>query len=81
MAGKKSQLPTELENVAYAQDVNALQEQVDNCYSSERYEQFQEAVEKIIWRYLKGFVGFAVFLWLATLLASMLAQKFGHILG
>ena len=44
--GKKGPLPSELENVAYAQDVNALQEQVDKCYSAERYEVFQEAVEK-----------------------------------
>lgn len=48
MAGKKGPLPSELENVAYAQDVNALQEQVDKCYSTERYEDFQDAVKRII---------------------------------
>lgn len=61
MGGKgnkvKSQLPAELEGVAYAEDVTALQAHVDKCYSSERYEDFQESVEKILERYLKGRVG------------------------
>ncbi|HEY0221073.1 MAG TPA: hypothetical protein VGC58_02510 [Candidatus Paceibacterota bacterium] len=69
-------IPTELEGVAKIEDVDAIQEQVDNCYSKDRYEDFQSAVEKIISRYLKGTVGWAIFVWLITLLGSMLAQKF-----
>jgi len=77
----KKGIPKELEGVAFSEDVNAIQEQVDKCYSSSRYEAFQDAVEKIILRYLKGFIGFAVFIWLVTLIASMLAQRFWNILG
>ena len=77
MAGKpKRALPAELEGVAYAEDVTAIQERVDKCYSSERYEEFQTAVEKIVGRYLTGKVGWAVLLWLCSLIASMLIQKF-----
>ncbi|MEK7148251.1 MAG: hypothetical protein AAB758_03050 [Patescibacteria group bacterium] len=76
MAGKKKSIPTELEGVAFEEDVNAIQEQVERCYSKDRYEDFQEAVEKITERFLKGKVGWAVFIWLITLIASMLAQKF-----
>lgn len=75
MAKKKS-LPSELENVAYVEDVNAIQEKVEKCYSKERYEDFQSAVEKIIGRYLKSVVGWGVFIWLITLIGSMLLQKF-----
>jgi hypothetical protein len=75
MAKRKS-LPTELENVAYVEDVNAIHEKVEKCYSKERYEDFQGAVEKIISRYLKSVVGWGVFIWLVTLIGSMLLQKF-----
>ena len=76
MAGRKKALPAELEGVASAEAVNAIQEKVDKCYSSEKYEDFQEAVEKITWRFMKGSIGWAVLLWLITLVASMLAQKY-----
>ena len=69
-------VPAELQNIAYIEDVNAIQEKVEKCYSLERYEEFQDAVEKITGRYLKGKVGWAVLLWLITLIASMLAQKY-----
>jgi len=75
MANKKA-LPKELEGVAFSEDVNAIQEKVEKCYSKDRYEEFLEAVEKIIGRYIKGTVGWAVLLWLITLFASMLLQKF-----
>lgn len=52
-----SLVPTELEGVATTGDVSALGAKIERCYSSERYEDFQEAVEKIIQRYLKGIVG------------------------
>lgn len=78
MAKRKS-LPTELENVAYVEDVNAIQEKVDKCYSQERYEEFQTAVEKIIGRYLKSVIGWSVFIWIITLFGSMLLQKFFNV--
>ncbi len=77
---KKHTLPKELQGVANIEDVNALQEQVDRCYSKDRYEDFLNAVEKIIGRYLKGTVGWAIFLWLISLIASMLVQKYFNIL-
>jgi len=48
----KAQIPEEFENVAFTSDVNALEERMDQCYSAERYEEFQEAVEKIVLRKL-----------------------------
>lgn len=77
----RSPLPAELEGVAYAEDMTALQEKVDKCYSSERYESFQEAVEKIVERFLKGKVGWAIAIWIVSIVGSMLAQKFLKILG
>ena len=44
------QIPDELKDVATTGDVNALEQRVDKCYSSERYQDFQEAVEKIVLR-------------------------------
>lgn len=68
-------IPQELEGVARTEDVNAIQEKVDKCYSQERYEEFQGAVEKIVSRHLKSNLGWGVLLWLITLIASMLLQK------
>lgn len=79
MANKKRTIPSELEGVAYTEDVNAIQEKVEKCYSKERYEDFQEAVEKVIGRYLKSVVAWGVLIWLITLIGSMLAQKFLNI--
>ena len=72
----KIKIPRELEGVATTSDIDVLGEKVSKCYSSERYEEFQTAVEKIIWRYIKSFIGFAVFLWIASILASMMLQKY-----
>ncbi len=79
MANTRKKIPKELENIAYSEDVNALQEQVDRCYSEQRYEAFQNAVEKIIGRYNKTVFGWAILLWLITLIASMLLQKFFNV--
>ena len=76
MATKKGKIPQELEGVAHAEDINAIQEKVEKCYSKDRYEDFQEAVEKIIGRYLKGNVGWAIALWVITMVGSMIAQKY-----
>ncbi|MCW1891839.1 MAG: hypothetical protein KIH65_001175 [Candidatus Uhrbacteria bacterium] len=73
---KKSALPSELEGVAFAQDVTALQDHVDKCYSSERYKEFQESVEHILDRYLKGKVGWVAAVWIVTVVGGMLLQKF-----
>ena len=80
MAKNKRAIPSELENVAFIEDVNAIQERVEKCYSKERYEDFQGAVEKIIGRYLKSVIAWGALIWLITLIASMLAQKFWAIL-
>lgn len=76
MVTKARKTPKELENVAFTEDVNAVQLKVEKCYSSERYEDFQTAVEKIIGRYLKGNVGWAIAVWIFSLVGSMLLQKF-----
>lgn len=73
---KKDTIPSELEDVAYKEDISAVHARIDKCYSSENYEKFQESVEKIISRYLKSVVGWGVFIWLITLIGSMLLQKF-----
>lgn len=41
-------VPSELEGVAKTEDINALDDKVAKCYSSERYPEFQEVVRKII---------------------------------
>lgn len=75
MATKKRALPSELEGVAYAEDVTAIQERVDKCYSTERYEEFQGTVEKIIGRYMKSVLGWSLLVWVASLIGSMFLQK------
>lgn len=60
-------------------DISRLSERVGKCYSSERYEDFQEATEKIIERFLKSKVGWAAVVWIMTLVGSMLAEKFLHL--
>ncbi len=77
--GQPATIPEELQGVATTGDVSALEGKVDKCYSEERYKDFQTAVEEIISRYLKGQLGWAVLLWLITLIASMLAEKFLHV--
>lgn len=53
MPGKKSGLPTELEGIASVEQLNSLEARLEKSYSSERYEEFQDAVEKIINRTLE----------------------------
>lgn len=53
MGTPRSALPPELQDVATSEDLNTLGSKVDRCYSADRYEEFQEAVEKIIWRALE----------------------------
>ena len=94
---KKKSLPKELENVAYTDDVNAIDEKVERCYSQDRYEEFQEAVEKIVLKkigsedggekikkhagdYFQSKFGWVVFIWVVTLIVSMLLQKFLNVL-
>lgn len=47
MPKPKTILPPELQGVARVEDVNAVEEKISKCYSHERYQEFQEAVEKI----------------------------------
>lgn len=75
-----ARVPSELEGAAKIEDVNALELKVGNCYSSERYETFQGAVEKIISRYLRANVAWAILLWLLTIIGSFLLQKFFKII-
>lgn len=65
----------------HGKDISGLSDRVGKCYSTEKYEDFQGAVEKIVSRYLKSVVVWGVLLWLISLIASMLAQKFLHVLG
>lgn len=50
----KSKIPAELEGVALTSDVDALGDKIDKCYSTERYEEFQGAVKKIVVDTLDG---------------------------
>ncbi len=52
MATTPKRLPKEFNDVASIESVNALEEKVGKCYSSEKYEDFQTAVETIVERYL-----------------------------
>lgn len=63
----------------HGKDISGLAEKLGKCYSAERYEDFQEAVEKLVGRYLKSTVGWAIVLWVISLIGSMLIQKFLHI--
>lgn len=77
---KKSKgIPEEFGDVAYQGDINAVHARIDKCYSSESYKNFQDAVEEIIGRYLKGNVGWVIALWIISLLGSMIAEKVLHI--
>lgn len=80
MADEKKDFNTDTLLNEHAKDISSLSEKADKCYSSERYEDFQEAVEKITGRYLKGNVGWAIALWIVTLLGTMLVQKFFKVL-
>lgn len=60
----------------HGKDISGLSDKLTKCYSSERYEEFQEAIEKVIGRYLRGNVGWAILVWLITLIGSMLLQRF-----
>jgi hypothetical protein len=42
-----SVIPPELQDVATTGDVNALEARMEKCFSSEKYEEFQTAVQKI----------------------------------
>ncbi len=64
----------------HKKDISTLGEKVTKCYSSENYEYFQTAVEKIVSRYLKASVGWAIVVWITTMVGSMLLQKFTNIL-
>lgn len=77
--GKGSAVPRELEGAATTKDVSVLESRVDKCYSSERYEDFQGAVEKIVVRHLKSTVGWIGLLWVVSLVASVVAEKFLHL--
>lgn len=61
------------------QRVNSLEDKIERCYSADRYEDFQDAVEKVASRWFKGTYGWAILLWVATIILSMVAEKFGHI--
>ena len=56
--------------------INPLTERLNKCYSEENYKGFQAAVKEIIDDHLKGKFGWLGFVWIATILVSMLGQKF-----
>lgn len=49
----KVKLPAELSDVASIHAVNLLEEKLARCYSADKYQDFQGAVETIIERYLE----------------------------
>ena len=69
----------DLNAASNVQRVTTLEDKIERCYSADRYEEFQDAVEKISSRWFKGTYGWAVLLWVATIIASVLLEKFGHI--
>lgn len=79
MAGTKRETLDEVKQQLQTEKIDPLSQRVEKCYSQERYEEFQEAVEKIIERYLKSVVGWAVFLWLMSVIGSMFLQKIFNI--
>jgi len=79
MAVKRKKIPEELEGIALVEDVNAIEEKLDKCYSKDRYKDFQADVEEIMGRYLSGKVWGLVALWIISILGSFLAQKFLNI--
>ena len=41
-------------------EVSAIHDKIEKCYSKEKYEEFQAAVEKIVKRYLKSHIVWAI---------------------
>jgi hypothetical protein len=77
---KSLSVPEEFEGVArFTKDITVLEEHVNKCYSAERYEDFQAAVEKIIARYIKQVLVWGALVWIASLIVSMIAEKFLHL--
>lgn len=82
----------------HGKDINDLGGKLGKCYSSERYEEFQEAVEKIVLKTIEGgkgeekikehakdyFTGKVIgvaLIWLITLIATGLLQRYFKIFG
>jgi hypothetical protein len=80
------------------QRVTTLEDKIERCYSADRYQDFQTAVEKISLRtletndggdkvkkhaedYFKGKIVWAIVIWIATIIATALLQKYFKILG
>ncbi|MEO8637763.1 MAG: hypothetical protein ABI430_02585 [Candidatus Taylorbacteria bacterium] len=59
----------------HGKDISGIVEKLLKSYSSERYKDFQKDVEEIVGRYLKSVLGWAVLVWLISMVASMLLQK------
>ena len=76
MADPKKDFNAETLLNTHDKNISDLSEKLNKSYSSERYEDFQEAVEKIVERYIKSKMAWAVLIWLITLIGSMLLQKF-----
>lgn len=60
----------------HGKDISGLSEKLNRCYSQDRYKEFQKDVEEIAEKFLKSKIAWAVLIWLVTLIASMLVQKF-----
>ena len=73
-------LPEELRTTATLEDVNSLSEDIGRCYSKDRFEEFQEAVEKIATKHFKGMIGWFGLLWILSIVVTVLLQKFKGII-
>lgn len=78
---KQAEVLDAVTNQVKEQHIDPLTAKVEKCYSQERYEDFQKAVEKIIARYLKSVIGWAGLVWIATIIGSMFLQKLLKIFG
>jgi hypothetical protein len=45
---KKSSIPNEFEGIAKKEDLTLIHDKLGRCYTEDRFEHFQEAVEKIV---------------------------------
>ena len=75
MGKKSASVPQELEGAATVRDINTLEDRMEKCYSSERYKDFQDAVEEIIGRYVAGKLWGALELWLVTIIGTAFAEN------
>ena len=56
--------------------IDYLKEKMDKCYSSERYEDFQTAVRKIVDEQIKMKWIYGIFIWILTTIITVVIGKY-----